>query len=323
MSSSINIKLITLNILNEKYTSWHLLDDGVPCDWEILRKNNESIESTWTRTEEIVKILNSDNYDIILLQEVGKIGRKLFMPFLEDYYVVGWNNFNEEQITFLKKSKFKDVKIEYAKLHRMINVTCKIKETGNKIDKDLLVINCHLPYGDDVRKPYDIEINKRIKKWNKEKGNKGYLIVGGDMNASNKLHLYPDLVSLVKQFDDDKFKTSYSRGECNEIYKIKDMDKRYEFVDQIYISKNIQSSKTKIFNKLKKGKLVEGELFKKLQPPYFNSKKYKKKKWPTDHALLYVKLKISNDENTENNENYYKKYIKYKNKYNDLKKLND
>jgi hypothetical protein len=261
----------------------------------------------------ITNILLLNSFDIILLQEVGNTMRKYLVDFLDTYYVVNLLNRGNGQVTLVKKNKVKSIVIEYTTLKRYSMVRCKLLN-----NLYILLINVHLPWGDKAREEYETDINNVIN--NKINKDNYYIIIGGDANITNKRHLFPKLESLVDKFDDSKIKTSYSRGQCGDdgIFKLKSKKDQYEFVDHLYISKNINNKKIKMYSKHDNYKLTDKDHdFKDIQPP-FNNKEYNIVFWPSDHAMVCVKIELNTDVNLNNK--YKTKYLKYKTKYADAKK---
>jgi endonuclease/exonuclease/phosphatase family metal-dependent hydrolase len=271
------LKVATFNVLHEDYTGWHKIKENKPC--ANISKYNEDEESTYNRSVVIMDIIRALNYDIVFLQEVGRMLKRMLRKIENKYFVTDLHN-NSEQVTLVKKSKAKSIIIQYQDLRRMSSYICTLKS-----GKDVLLINGHLPYPEKLKNPYVKYINKLIK-------NHKYVIFGGDANVTNKKHLFPKLKSLVKHFDTDDYFTSYSRGECiNDIYKIKHPDDRYEFVDHIYVRK-FDIKQINIYNIFANGILIDKEQsFERMEPPYEN-KQYVKTNWPSDHAIVSAIIKI-------------------------------
>lgn len=295
------MEFITFNILNERHTGWHHIKEGEECTMDQFRRRLENKNSTRRRMNMIMEIIKQYKFDIILLQEVGKELHYQLENLQEEYFMS--NLFNDsQQVTMLKKSKFKNMIIHYQLLKR-IDTCSGITKDG----KEILILNGHLPWGDD-RQPYVNYINETVKKFDT-------FIFAGDTNVSITENLVPSARSLTKDFDHDKYATSYSRGDCvNGKYKYKKEDKRYEFIDHIYVSHNINATDVKVFTSYDK-KLSDEVSFKDIRAPYHVSD------WPSDHAMLYTKLTLKKSKELDKTHDASYKYIKYKKKYKQLQEI--
>lgn len=308
------LKFATFNILDSKYIHYNIKN----CQ-KITKTTSDKDEEF--RNEIIIKIIESNDFDVIFLQEVSKV-------FFELYNKSGLKNksilvHSGELAILIKQNivtdtkKVIDEKTSYAN-NRVLSINCKIHNSN------FLLINTHLPSGiqENEKRKTIMNINKVIETNYKNDPNIN-VILAGDMNTSKyifNLDTYK-IHSVIPEDIKSKFATSFKLGKCEgNVFRETEKAARHNFIDDIYVNSGVKSSTVNTGSSFDNNyKLIyetnassSDNLFKNKGAPYCEQKSYMEsgicrmstgenkyqdlfqneaiKPWPSDHSLLFVEL---------------------------------
>ncbi len=312
------LRFATFNILDG-----HVIGSNIKECKKWTYKFKQYDEDNYYRYKDVLAIIHANDFDIVFLQEVSPHMNLISDVIRNKYHIIeshtlrillNIKHFNRPSAT--QMGRLFDV-------NRIREITPSIRWQWT-LDRQLLVlvpnpitagylllINLHLPSPLNIKNPtgdmrYHIinmvclainNVRKQIKE-------PVYIIVAGDMNRYNDVNIFNDYMRIstswkneinsLRQLTKNIGKTSFKLGNCGDNqFKL---NPHLSSIDHIYISKNNFKAEKSIayskFNNIKK--LVPGDnLFGK---PYCDDSTcdiYKNCRncWPSDHALLYCKLK--------------------------------
>jgi hypothetical protein len=324
------LKFATFNILHTSYI--HYNTGECKKSWPISYKDEHF------RNSIILKLFYNNDFDIIYLQEVSPIFIELLIKSeLKTKYEILSNN---ELVILCKKSivsKIEEIDIDsyidikYNSYHfikeRLYGIKCNI------LNNPFLLINVHMPSSQlQIEKNDVIKIINNIVVYNLNNSQDYKVIIAGDMNTEKYLFSKMTNRYTMSSIFNSNFKksnvTSFKLGKCkNNIFVALDHKFRHHFIDDIYVTQNINANNMKIlsnytdkfllFNNKEINNSLKGD-------PYCDPKIYKETNvcniddtknkftntfvkahsnnnnvWPSDHYLVYAELNFD-DAKTNN-----------------------